>query len=305
MFVNKLDNPNYYDGFTTKKVIKKEWKPTLKCFIIFLGLLLLFNNTIVPTFSEIKVSIQNSIEKSKHEKVLDIKNLEIYIDIDENKYYSFYKMNGSTSIELVDENNLITADASELKERFGTFYKIDNYEIAFPTHKTQLLSEALFKINHNGTEYIIKSYIPQENTLELLAKSGFKEALSLNTDGTTVRKIYINNTSKEIAITENDFAITEKFIETPYNKEDYFSYRYDIFKSELLDNTFLPVDITVTTYNSFGSISSDITRVTFYSEGTEEKEYTGVMEIIFDKVAYVSRIPLMNFEEIDSIVRAQ
>ena len=46
-----------------------------------------------------------------------------------------------------NEDNLIEVSKSEMSERYSNFYKIDDVEVAFATHKNQLVTEALFNIS--------------------------------------------------------------------------------------------------------------------------------------------------------------
>ena len=134
----------------------------------------------------------------------------------------------------------------------------------------------------------------------------FKEALNLEFKDGSVQNIYINQDSQEIAISNNDIIITEKYVETPYNIEDYFSYRYDIFNNSNPDKTMLVKDKTVSMINTYYDISDDIQRVTFYLECTEDysKIYSEVVEIIFKETAYVFRTGVIDTSNIKSVSRA-
>ena len=305
IFVNRMENDKYYDGLRKNQVIKTELKSTILCFIIFLGFCSIFNSVVKPELYKLSASIHNSSIKSSATEVLNLKNLKIYVDEKENKSYVFYKMNGSGSIEMVDEDNLISPENSEIKERFGEFHELENYKIAFATHKNQLYTEGLFQVSLGDNEYLVKAYIPQENALNLLANTGFKEALILNFNDGSHKNLYINRDSKEIAISDNNVVITEKYAETPYDKEDYFSYRYDIFKSLVEDNTLIQNDITINMLNTYSGISKDIKRVTFYAESNDSYTYNEVVEIIFDELAYVFRTGIIDVGNLDNIVCAE
>lgn len=306
IFLNKKKDVEMYKDKSTGEVIKKELPSVFVVFLVFLGVLMLFNSIALPQMNRFSNFISNTTTKTHSEKVLELENLEIYVDNKDKKVYSFYKMNGSLGIEYMDTENLILFEDSEMPTRYGSFYKIDNYELAFATHRNQLYTEGLFKFNYNGKEYVTKAYIPQENALSLLTKTGFKEALNLEFKDGSVQNIYINQDSQEIAISNNDIIITEKYVETPYNIEDYFSYRYDIFNNSNPDKTMLVKDKTVSMINTYYDISDDIQRVTFYLECTEDysKIYSEVVEIIFKETAYVFRTGVIDTSNIKSVSRA-
>ena len=307
IFLNQQENPEIYKGMETGKVVKKEIKPTLVAFFVFLGVLMLVNSIVIPEVKEVGENISHISIKNSSEKVVELTNLEIYIDEDENKAYSFYKMNGNGGRTFMDVEHIIPADESEISERYGEFHLVNDYEIAFATHKNQLYTEALFKVLLNNKTYIVKSYLPQENALNLLSKTGFKEALNIKFKDGSLKDIYINRDSKEIALSDNNIVITSKYAETPYNKEDYFSYRYDIFNNYTKDKTIVQNNITVSLLNTYSEISDDIKRVTFYLETSEDSSYTysEVIEIIFAEVSYVFRTGIIDATNIESISRAK
>jgi len=307
IFLNQQENPEIYKDQETGVVVKKEIKPTITAFLIFLGVLMITNSVFVPQIKSIVTSIQYTSIKNTSEKVVDLKSLDIYIDEDNQKAYSFYKIDGTNGKTFMDVEHLISEDNSEIKERYGEFHLINDYEIAFATHKNQLYTEALFKVILNNKTYLIKSYLPQENALSLLTKAGFKEALNIKFKDGTVKDIYINKNSKEIALSDDNVVITSKYAETPYNKEDYFSYRYDIFNNYVKDKTMIQNNINVSLLNTYSGISDDIKRVTFYLETSEDSKYiyTEIVEIIFAEVSYVFRTGIIDVTNIESINRAE
>lgn len=305
IFLNKQNNKDYYKDMSTNAVIKKEAKPTLVAFLIFLGIFSVFNSILMPQIDKVGTAIKYMSTRSSAVKVVDLKNLEIYIDEENRKSYSFYKINGTAGIEYLDTDNLILSKDTELPERFGAFNKIEDYEVAFATYKTELYTEGLFKIKYKDNEYIVKAYIPQENCLSLLTKSGFKDAVQIKFKDGTIQHFYINQTTKEIAISNDDIVVVSPYAETPYNKDDYFSYRYDIFNNVVPDKTMVNPNINVAFLNTYTDISSDIKRVTFYSEGNQEEMiYSEVIEIVFAETAYVFRSDIINVANILSVTRA-
>ena len=307
MFIKQQENVDIYKGMNSKEVIKKEFKPALAAFLMFLGIIMMANIFAVPKIQNIYNTVSNMSIKNHAEKVLELTSLKIYINEKEGKSYSFYKISGAGSTEFVDTDNLIQFEDSELPLRYGNFYKMDGYEIAFSTYKNELFTEALFKIPYNNSEYLVKAYLPQENSLTLLTKAGFKNALNVNFKDGTTSNMYINKETKEIAISDNDIVIVSKYAETPYNKEDYFSYRYDIFNNQVSDKTLVQNNITVSLLDTYSDISNDIKRVTFYIESSEDESYTysEIVEIIFAEVSYVFRTGIVNTTNIESITRAQ
>lgn len=307
IFLNQQENPEIYKGKETGMVIKKEIKPTITAFIIFLGVLMITNSIIVPQVKSIGTSIHYASIKNSSEKVVDLKSLDIYIDEDNQKAYSFYKIDGTNGKTFMDVEHLISAEDSEMNERYGEFHLINDYEIAFATHKNQLYTEALFKVILNNKTYLVKSYLPQENALSLLTKAGFKEALNIKFKDGNTKDVYINRETKEIALSDDSVIITSKYAETPYNKEDYFSYRYDIFNNYVKDRTMVQNNITVSLLNTYSEISDDVKRVTFYLETSEDSKYvySEVVEIIFAEVSYVFRTGIIDVTNIESIVRAE
>lgn len=304
MRVDMIVQKENYKMANAKDVLKAEIKPTIKVFLIFAGALMILQVLFLPKLSNISISIKNNFAQAKQEKVLHIKNLDIYINEARGKSYVYYKMNGSSGTEFVDEDNLILADNSEMPLRYGKFYDLGDYEVAFATYKNSIFTEGLFKVTKGDNKYLIKAYIPQENALNLLKECGFKKALDFTFTDDSVQEIYINQTSKEIALLSNNIIITSEYVETPYDKGDYFTYRYDIYRNQLNDPTLVNDDISITMINTYPEVSSDITRVTFYVEGTEDLNYSEIVEIIFDSVSYVFRTGTIDIGNLKSITRA-
>lgn len=305
MFLSINRNPEKYKNKTSWEAVKKEIFPSLSAFLVFLGVIMLFNLILVPKISNLATAIKHNSIQANLEKVVDLKNLDIYIDEKNNKAYSFYKIQGGSGTEYLDIDNLTPFETSELPLRYGEFHKIENYEVAFSTHKSQLYTEGLFKVYKNNKAYLIKSYIPQENALFLLKSANFKEALNLIYKDGHSNNLYINQDTNEIAILSNDVIVSSKYAETPYDKEDYFTYRNDVFNNTVKDLTRINKNISVSLLNTYHNISEDIKRVTFYAEGTEDYTYSEIIEIIFDKTSYVFRTGIMDISNLDYIKRAE
>jgi len=287
------------------KNIKGNVKKSIIAMILFAGVFNLYSLTIKNHVDAIIKSPQSITYKTDSSKIVSMKNLNIYLNEKNEKIYIYYKVNGFFGKSYSEIDNLVVSDKSEYSSRFGTFHKLNStLEIAFPTYKNELSTEYLFKVKNNKKEYIFKAFIPFENCLDLIKNAGFKQTLNINLTGNLTQSIYLNNTSKEIIICDNKVAVSSTYTEVPYDKSDYFAYRYEMFKNNSKDDSKTTSDINITLLKTYSELSTDVKRITFYSEGTDQSIMYGMGEIIFDKVAYVFRTGIINTDSILSIKRA-
>ena len=287
------------------KDLKDNVKKSILTIIIFLGVFNIYSLTIKNNIQTYIDSPELFTYKFNLPKVVSMKNFNIHIDENNEKAYIYYKVNGVFGRKFIEVDNLVEADKSEYPIRYGEFHKIDeNIEIAFPTYKNELSTEYLFKVTHNNREYILKAFVPFENCFSLIKKANFKQILNINTIDNKEQVIYLNIDSKEVIISDGEVAVSSKYFETPYDKNDYFSYRYEIFKNNIIDDSKITKNVDVSLMETYHDISNDIKRVTFYSEGTEQNVMYGICEIIFEDFAYVFRTGIIDTEIIQSITRA-
>lgn len=288
------------------KNLKQNIKKTIFTVILFSGILNIYSLAVENHIESFIKSPEMFTKKIISDKVISLDNLNIYINEKDRKVYIYYKVNGFFGTKYTEIDNLVESKDSEYSLRYGDFHKLnENVEIAFPTYKNEFSTEYLFKVKNEGKQYIFKSFVPFENCLSLIKKAEFKQTLNINLSNDEKQSVYINPSSKELIISDGKVAVSSKYIEVPYDKEDYFTYRYEMFQNNVNDDSKITKNLEVTLLNTYSDISTDITRVTFYSEGTEQSIMYGVGEIIFDKFAYVFRTGIIDVDSIISITRPQ
>lgn len=291
-------------GFATDSK-KHVFGKTFLMFILFSGVYALCIYAIFPFFTDFSFH-DNIGVKFSSDKIVDMKNLDIYVDKNNKKVYEFYS-NGHFGDPVIKEKyDLIEKKNSELSLKYGKFYNYsDNVKFAFPSNMTILDTNYLFQVNLNGKEYEFTSIVPLKNTQELLSKAGFKKIVNINNVNHGTKTVLLNQTSKEAALLYDNRTVVQPYVDVPYSKTDEFVYRYKAFNEKIKTPTVADnnQDLTITMIKTFSDVSKDVKRVTFYTEGISNSPYYTFIELIFDNHAIVFKTPYFDPNNIGNVKR--